>query len=131
MPVACHGRWFSLGTPVSSTTKIDRHDNWNIAESCIKAPNHSMSPHSCLLLVFLRLSKSYSLPPCIQYKFSRIHSFHGAYQEIKNYASLLSKTASPMCTCRILSIDSRHKSVSGHRYNVAFCVPMSTKQRLR
>jgi hypothetical protein len=32
-----HGRWFSPGTPASSTTKIDRHD---IAESGI---NHQKS----------------------------------------------------------------------------------------
>jgi hypothetical protein len=29
-----HGRWFSLGTPASSTTKIGRHD---IAEILLKA----------------------------------------------------------------------------------------------
>jgi hypothetical protein len=28
-----HGRWFSPGTPASSTTKAGRHD---IAESCVK-----------------------------------------------------------------------------------------------
>jgi len=28
-----HGRWFSLGTPASSTTKTDRHD---IAEILLK-----------------------------------------------------------------------------------------------
>jgi hypothetical protein len=30
-----HGRWFSPGTPASSTTKIGRH---NIAESGVKTP---------------------------------------------------------------------------------------------
>jgi hypothetical protein len=30
-----HGRWFSLGTLVSSSTKIGRHD---IAESGVKTP---------------------------------------------------------------------------------------------
>ena len=30
-----HGRWFSLGTPASSTTKTGRHD---IAESGVKTP---------------------------------------------------------------------------------------------
>jgi len=30
-----HVRWFSLGTPASSTTKTDHHD---IAESGIKTP---------------------------------------------------------------------------------------------
>ena len=36
-----HGRWFSLVTPPSSTTKTGRHDIpgiWNIAESGIKTP---------------------------------------------------------------------------------------------
>jgi hypothetical protein len=30
-----HGRWFSLGTPASSTTKTGRHD---IAETGVKTP---------------------------------------------------------------------------------------------
>jgi hypothetical protein len=31
------GRWFSPGTPVSSTNKTDRHDfNWNIVGSAFK-----------------------------------------------------------------------------------------------
>ena len=31
--VTCAGRWFSLGTQVSSTNKTDRHDVTNIVES--------------------------------------------------------------------------------------------------
>jgi hypothetical protein len=30
-------RWFSPGTPVSSTNKTNRHDNWNIVESGVKS----------------------------------------------------------------------------------------------
>jgi hypothetical protein len=37
------GRWFSPGTPVSSTNKTDRHD-WNIAESGIK--HHKLNLYS-------------------------------------------------------------------------------------
>jgi hypothetical protein len=33
LPVASHGRWFSPGTPASSTTKTGRHD---IAEILLK-----------------------------------------------------------------------------------------------
>jgi hypothetical protein len=33
LPVACHGRWFSPGTPASSTTKTGHHD---IAEILLK-----------------------------------------------------------------------------------------------
>jgi hypothetical protein len=33
LPVAAHGRWFSPGTPASSTTKTGRYD---IAEICLK-----------------------------------------------------------------------------------------------
>jgi len=33
LSVTCAGRWFSLGTPVSSANKIDRHD---IAEILVK-----------------------------------------------------------------------------------------------
>ena len=30
-------RWFSPGTPVSSTNKTNRHDNWNIVERGVKS----------------------------------------------------------------------------------------------
>ena len=36
-----HSRWFSPGTPASSTTKTGRHDrqcSWNIVESGVKTP---------------------------------------------------------------------------------------------
>ena len=35
-PLLAHGRWFSTGTPASSTTKTGRHD---IAESGVKTPS--------------------------------------------------------------------------------------------
>jgi hypothetical protein len=35
LKLLAHGRWFSLGTPASSTAKTGRHD---IAESGIKIP---------------------------------------------------------------------------------------------
>ena len=38
-----HGRWFSLGTPASSTTKTGRHD---IVESGVK---HHIPNHDCVL----------------------------------------------------------------------------------
>jgi hypothetical protein len=31
-----HGRWFSPGTPASSTTKTGRHDIQNVAEILLK-----------------------------------------------------------------------------------------------
>jgi hypothetical protein len=38
------GQWFSLGIPVSSTNKTDRHDySWNIVEISIK---HHIGKHS-------------------------------------------------------------------------------------
>ena len=37
------GRWFSLGTPVSSTNKTDRHDIGDIVESGVKYHNPSKS----------------------------------------------------------------------------------------
>ena len=33
-------RWFSPSTPVSSTNKTDRHDNWNIVETGVKHHNY-------------------------------------------------------------------------------------------
>ena len=36
------GRWFSPSTPLSSTNKTDRHDNWNIVETGVK--HHNFSP---------------------------------------------------------------------------------------
>jgi hypothetical protein len=36
-----HGRWFSPGTPVSSTTKTDRHD---IAEILLKVALNTKNP---------------------------------------------------------------------------------------
>jgi len=36
-----HGRWFSLGTLASSTTKTDRHD---IAEILLKVPSGVKTP---------------------------------------------------------------------------------------
>jgi hypothetical protein len=35
-----HGRWFSPGTPASSTTKVGRHD---IAERGVKTPKINQS----------------------------------------------------------------------------------------
>jgi hypothetical protein len=41
-----HGRWFSPGTPASSTTKIDRHD---IAEILLKvALNSKIKPNQIM-----------------------------------------------------------------------------------
>jgi hypothetical protein len=42
-----HGRWFSLGTPASSTTKTGRHDiAENIVESGIKTPKIKIMLHN-------------------------------------------------------------------------------------
>jgi hypothetical protein len=42
-----HGRWFSLGTPASSTTKTGRHDiAENIVESGVKTPKIKISKYS-------------------------------------------------------------------------------------
>ena len=47
-----HGRWFSLGTPASSTTKTGRHDiAENIVESGAKTPKIKIMLHNtCILL---------------------------------------------------------------------------------
>ena len=47
-----HGRWFSLGTPDSSTTKTGRHDiAENIVESGVKTPKIKIMLHNtCILL---------------------------------------------------------------------------------
>ena len=43
------GRWFSLGTPVSSTNETDRHwHNWNVVESGV---NHHKPNQTCLSLL--------------------------------------------------------------------------------
>ena len=39
-----HGRWFSVGTPASSTTKTGQYD---IAESGIKTPKINQINHIC------------------------------------------------------------------------------------
>jgi hypothetical protein len=50
-----HGRWFSLGTPASSTTKTGRHDiAENIVESGVKTPKIKIMLHNtCILLEYL------------------------------------------------------------------------------
>jgi hypothetical protein len=42
-----HGRWFSLGTPASSTTKTGRHD---IAEILLKVALNTINQIKSLLL---------------------------------------------------------------------------------
>jgi hypothetical protein len=47
-----HGRWFSLGSPASSTTKTGRHDiAENIVETGVKTPKIKIMLHNtCILL---------------------------------------------------------------------------------
>jgi hypothetical protein len=47
-----HGRWFSPGTPASSTTKTGRHD---IAESGVKTPKINQNQIKILLSALLLL----------------------------------------------------------------------------
>jgi hypothetical protein len=47
-----HGRWFSPGTPASSTTKTGRHD---IAESAVKTPKINQNQIKILLSALLLL----------------------------------------------------------------------------
>jgi hypothetical protein len=44
-----HGRWFSAGTPASSTTKTGRHD---IAEILLKVALKHQKSKSCILLFY-------------------------------------------------------------------------------
>ena len=44
------GRWFSLGAPVSSTNKTDRHD---ITEILLKVVINTIKPNQCFLFLFL------------------------------------------------------------------------------
>jgi hypothetical protein len=48
-----HGRWFSLGTPASSTNKIDRHD---IAEILLKVA--LTTKNQSINLIFLSILTS-------------------------------------------------------------------------
>jgi hypothetical protein len=61
-----HGRWFSPGTPASSTTKIDHHD---IAEILLKVAlstkNQSINQRKMLLFCTYRLIKWFILAQCI------------------------------------------------------------------
>jgi hypothetical protein len=44
------GQWFSLGAPVSSTNKTDRHD---ITELLLKVVINTIKPNQCFLFLFL------------------------------------------------------------------------------
>jgi hypothetical protein len=51
-----HGRWFSLGTPVSSTNKTDRHD---IAEILLKvALKHQKSTNQYISKKYIRVKST-------------------------------------------------------------------------
>jgi hypothetical protein len=45
-----HGRWFSPGTPASSTTKTGRHD---IAEILLKVELNTKNHHQIILMILL------------------------------------------------------------------------------
>ena len=45
-------RWFSPGTPLSSTNKTDRHDNWNIVERGVK--HHNFPPLLTTLIALIQ-----------------------------------------------------------------------------
>ena len=45
-----HGRWFSPGTPASSTTKTGRHD---IAEILQKVALNSKNHHQIIIIMFI------------------------------------------------------------------------------
>jgi hypothetical protein len=47
-----HGRWFSPGTPASSTTKTGRHD---IAEILLKVVLNTINQSNPVLLVYIGL----------------------------------------------------------------------------
>ena len=51
-----HGRWFSLGTPASSTNKTDRHD---IAEILLKvALKHQKSTNQYISKKYIRVKST-------------------------------------------------------------------------
>jgi hypothetical protein len=50
-----HGRWFSPGTPVSSTTKTGRHDYTDIAEILLKVVLSTINKSFFLFYFFLAL----------------------------------------------------------------------------
>jgi hypothetical protein len=50
-----HGRWFSPGTPVSSTTKTGRHDYTDIAEILLKVVLSTINKSFFLFSFFLAL----------------------------------------------------------------------------
>jgi hypothetical protein len=54
-----HGRWFSLGTPASSTTKTGRHD---IAEILLKvALKHKKNQTKIIKIIYLHISVNLEL----------------------------------------------------------------------
>jgi hypothetical protein len=54
-----HGRWFSLGTPASSTTKTGRHD---IAEILLKvALKHKKIKNKIIKIIYLHISVNLEL----------------------------------------------------------------------
>jgi hypothetical protein len=59
------GRWFSLGTPVSSTNKTDRHDITEILlKKALHQPTINQSIYFCLFIsCFVLLPLFYSHPP--------------------------------------------------------------------
>jgi hypothetical protein len=55
-----HGRWFSPGTPASSTTKTDRH---HIAEILLKVALNTINQIKSVIAVIHQTSRCLSLPP--------------------------------------------------------------------
>jgi hypothetical protein len=67
-----HGRWFSPGTPATSTTNTGRHD---IAEILLKvALKHQKSKIILLLLLLLLLRFTVSDYPIVLYRNTEVNS---------------------------------------------------------
>ena len=53
-----HGRWFSVGTPASSTTKTSRHDITEILlKVALKTKNQSINQSTCCCMLQFNISK--------------------------------------------------------------------------
>ena len=61
-----HGRWFSPGTPASSTTKTGRHDIAEILLKVVLSAKNQLN-HFCVALEILK-----GLPSCILYCFKSL-----------------------------------------------------------
>jgi hypothetical protein len=120
------GRWFSPGTPVSSTNKTDRY-NWNSVGSGVKHHNTNHHPHLhtypfLLTLITVSFSKLgyvflWTLSICVEYLVEIIPmTMISSYLFHRLFVLINIESASSLClSCLVFPL--RFSSYPNHHYN--------------